>query len=67
MAAQADHSRYVALLERAKFELKLALDLAAALGLPYNRRARLLRAQRELNDELQASATGAQRAELEAL
>ena len=49
-AAQA-RARYVALLQRAAFDVRLALALNLAPKLPYARRARLVRAQRELQAE----------------
>lgn len=46
-------SRYRQLLDRAMIDLKLAHDLALSMAVPYGRRARITRARREVNDELQ--------------
>lgn len=53
-AALSARSRYRQLLDRALVDLKLAHDIALSLAVPYGRRARIQRARREVNDELEA-------------
>lgn len=50
-----ERARYEQLIERALFELKMARDVAEAMGLEPKRIARLLRARRELFDEKRES------------